>query len=257
MSTIRSAATVVLVAFAAFAQTPKPKFEVASVKLNTNNGPTDGNTPRRSGDNVIMHNVLLEAVLRYAYAAPGSWLIDGNRRLPDGWNWYDLEAVAPESTSDGDLRLMFQSLLEDRFQVRVHRETREIKGWNLVIGKSGSKLKPATPDSVIAVEGKAIPAGRSVIAGFNDGAHVMGKGVTMEQLANSLSGRTGGPVHDRTGLTGTFDFNVVYSEDSNADITKAPPLDVALSNELGLKLEATKESVEVVVVDHIGKPTPN
>ncbi len=159
MTTRPSIAALLLLTFTAFAQTPKPKFEVASVKLNTNNGPVDV-SPRRSGEHVTMHNVnigsLLSLRVRHRRETGRSMAICV---LPDGWNWYDIEAEAPASTSDADLRLMFQSLLEERFQLKVHRETRDIKGWNLVVAKSGSKLKPATPESVIATEGRAIADG--------------------------------------------------------------------------------------------------
>jgi uncharacterized protein (TIGR03435 family) len=250
-------AALLLLTLTAFAQSPKPKFEVASVKLNVNNGPMTI-TPRRSGEHVTMHNVQLGTAFLYAYDVP-FWQMEGNLRLPDGWNWYDIEAEAPASTSDADLRLMFQSLLEERFQLKVHRETREIKGWNLVIGKGGSKLKAANPESVIATEGRPTGDGASLIAGFNDGLHLEGKDVTTDQLASSISAQLKGPVRNMTGLTGKYDYNVAFArDDSNAaDITSAPRFDDALQSELGLKLEPTKEPAEVVVVDHIEKPTPN
>jgi uncharacterized protein (TIGR03435 family) len=257
MTTRRSIAALLLLAFTGFAQTPKPKFEVASVKLNVNNGPVTI-TPRRSGEHVTMHNVQLGTAFLYAYSL-SFWQMEGNLRLPDGWNWYDIEAEAPASTSDADLRLMFQSLLEERFQLRVHRETREIKGWNLVIGKGGSRLKAANPDSVIATEGRPIGDGTSLIGGFNDGLHLEGKGATTDQLASTITRQLNGPVHNMTGLTGKYDYNLAFSRDdsSAADITSAPRFADALQSELGLKLEPTKEAVEVVVVDHLEKPTPN
>ena|SRR6185437_2972768 len=247
---------IVFFALTVFAQTLKPKFEVASVKLNTNNGPVTI-TPRRSGEHVTMHNVQLGTAFLYAYGL-SFWQMEGNLRLPDGWNWYDIEAEAPASTSDADLRLMFQSLLEERFQLRVHRETREIKGWNLVIAKGGSKLKAANPDSVIGTEGRPIGDGTSLIGGFRDGLHLEGKGATADQLASTISGRLSGPVRNMTGLIGKYDYNVAFArDDDSADVTSAPRFDDALQSELGLRLEPTKESTEVVVVDHIEKPTAN
>src|ERR1035438_4667126 len=78
----------------------RPSFEVASVRLNTLNGPIDI-VPRRSGDRVSMHNTQLIQVVAYAYhVANPAWEVAGNYRLPDGWNWYDIEAIAPGSPDD-------------------------------------------------------------------------------------------------------------------------------------------------------------
>jgi uncharacterized protein (TIGR03435 family) len=236
----------------------RPSFEVASVRLNTLNGPTDY-VPRRSGDRVSMHNTQLVQVVAYAYhVANLAWELAGNYRLPDGWNWYDIEATAPGSPDDDELRLMFQALLEDRFQLRVHRENRDSPTYDLVIGKGGSKLKPATPESKVTVDGRPIRSGAAIVAFSVDGADLVGKGATTAQLASSLSGRFNAPVHDRTGLTGTFDYNVVFSWDDNpSDVSGLPTLMTAIQQELGLCLEKSKGTVEVLIVDHIEKPTPN
>lgn len=236
----------------------RPSFEVASVRLNTTNGPVDF-VPRRSGDRVTMHNTQLGQVIIYGYNVTNpSYQLSGNYQLPDGWNWYDIEAIAPGMPGDDDLRLMFQTLLEDRFKLKVHRETRELPQYNLVIAKNGSKLKAADPESKIGAEGRFIGTGRGTIAGFNDGLHLMGKGATMQQLAASLGGPMRAPVTDRTGLTGTFDYNVLFSRDDNpTDVSGPPPLTTAIQEDLGLKLEAHKGPIEVLVVDHVEKPSAN
>jgi uncharacterized protein (TIGR03435 family) len=224
----------------------RPSFEVASVRLNTLNGPVDF-VPHRSGDRVTMHNIQLGQVVAYAYhIANPLWELAGNYRLPDGWNWYDIEAIAPGSPRDDELRLMFQALLEDRFQVRVHRETRDSPTYDLVIGKGGSRLKPATPDSQIAVNGKTYTI-RYRHGGWRRRRRTSGgKGVTAAQLSSSLSGRFSAPVRDRTGLTGTFDYNVVFARDDNPPaVSELPTLMTALQQELGLRLEKNKGTVEV------------
>jgi uncharacterized protein (TIGR03435 family) len=237
---------------------PRPSFEVASVRVNTSNGAVDF-VPRRSGDRVTMHNTRLVQVIIYAYhVVNASYQISGNYQLPDGWNWYDIEAIAPGMPAEDNLRLMFQSLLEERFKIKVHRETRESPQYDLVIAKTGSKLKAADSESKIGAEGRFIGTGRAVIAGFNDGLHLMGKGATMDQLAASLSGQLRATVTDRTGLTGTFDYNVLFSrDDTPTDVAGPPPLTTAIQEELGLKLETHKGSVEVLVIDHVEKPSAN
>ncbi|HVW08029.1 MAG TPA: M56 family metallopeptidase [Bryobacteraceae bacterium] len=120
----------------AFAQ--RPEFEVASVKRNVNNGQMDV-TPRRSGDLIIMHNIQPYSVIYYAYHLQGSYQMVGYQRLPDGWNWYDIDARAGAGATEDQVRLMFQSLLEDRFKLKVRRETRDVPEYELVV-KGKTKL---------------------------------------------------------------------------------------------------------------------
>jgi uncharacterized protein (TIGR03435 family) len=235
----------------------RPSFELASVRLNTVNGPTDI-VPRRSGDRVSMHNTQLGSIVGYAYHLTNLGLeLEGNYRLPDGWNWYDIEAIAPGSPGDDELRLMFQTLLEDRFKLSVHRETKQGFIYDLVIGKGGSKLKPAAPEIQVTVDGKPIHAGAVGVVGGLDGPHLVGNGATAEQLASSLIGQLKAVVRDRTGLVGTFSYNVVFARDDPSDLSGLPTLESALQQELGLRLEKNKGTVEVLVVDHVEKPTPN
>jgi len=235
----------------------RPSFEVVSVKINTTNGP--GNfTPQRSGDRVTMHNAPVDVMVSYAYHISARYQVAWNVDIPEGGRWCDLEAIAPASFSEDDLRLMFQTMLEDRFHLKVHRQTKELPAYDLVIGRNGSKLKAAQPDINITVDGKPIRAGTGAIAGGLDGLHLIGKGASMEQLLGSLSGRLKAPVRDHTGLTGLFDYNVVFSRDDNsAELSSQPFLTTAIEEELGLKLEKTKGAFEVLVIDHIEKPSAN
>ncbi len=206
-----------------------------------------------------MHNTQLAQVIAYAWHLSNlAWELAVNYRLPDGWNWYDIEATAPGSPGEDDLRLMFQVLLEDRFRLKVHQETRDMPVYDLVVGSGGSKLKAAMADSRIEVDGRPIASGKGIVASGLDGLHLMGKGATTGQLASSLSGRLGSPVHDRTGMSGVFDYNVVFARDDNpADVSGLPTLAVALQQELGLRLEKSKAQVEVLIVDHVEKPSEN
>jgi len=92
------------------------EFEVASVKINKDNGPSDMRTPRRSGDSVIMHNTLILSVIHYAYNVTGSYQIAGYKDPSDDSRWVDIEARAAANATEDQIRLMFQSLLEDRFK---------------------------------------------------------------------------------------------------------------------------------------------
>jgi uncharacterized protein (TIGR03435 family) len=204
-----------------------------------------------------MHNTQLAMVIAYAYrVANPSWEVTGNVRLPDGWNFYDIEAIVGNPVSDDELRQMFQTLLEDRFKLKIHRETREMTAYNLVVAKGGAKLKHADPDGEVTLDGQPIEQGNSLSAyGADGGTHLLGKSASMERLVYALSGRLHAPVVDKTGLTGPFDYNIVFSREDNPSDTGGPPaLITALQEEMGLRLEKTKSQVDIIVVDHVEKP---
>jgi uncharacterized protein (TIGR03435 family) len=235
-------------------------FEVVSVKPNTANGRPDA-IPVRSGDHVQMHNNQVGSMILYAYQV-ASYQVRGNLRLPDPWNWYDIDATVAGSPTDDQVRLMFQSLLEDRFKLKVHRETTEMEAYKITVGKNGSKLAPATEKvQETTVDGKTITLkkGASRILLGKDGAHLVGRGATMAQLAKSIEGVLGGPALDNTGLQGTFDYDVVFLPDGQLPATDfgAPTLIAALRTELGLALEKVRAPIEILMIDHLEKPSPN
>lgn len=238
----------------------RPSFELASIKPDNIMQTSFDVVPRRSGNRITMHNTQLVMVIAYAWRASNpSFQVVGNVHLPDGWNFYDIEAIAGKSVSDDELRLMFQTLLEDRFKLKIHRETREMTAYDLVVAKGGAKLKRADPDGAVALDGQPIEPGNSLSAyGADGGTHLVGKSVSMDRLVFALGGRLNSPVLDRTGLTGLFDYNIVFSrEDNPSDANGPPALATALQEEMGLRLEKTRSQVEIIVVDHVEKPTAN
>lgn len=241
--------------------TTKPQFEVASVKPNTDDGRMISN-PVRSGDRILMHNNQVGSMILYAYHV-SNYQVIGDTRLPEHWNWYDVDAKVEGSPSDDEIRLMFQSLLEDRFKLRVHHETREMEVYKLVVAKNGPKLTPAAPgDFKTTIGGDKPMVLRKKTIGIiseKEGAHLVGKGATIAELATSLIGALGGPVIDSTGIEGNFDFDVLFAPANwPPDSEFNPPaLLTALKEALGLTLEKSKAQVDVLVIDHLEKPTPN
>jgi uncharacterized protein (TIGR03435 family) len=238
----------------------KPQFEVASVKPNTDDGRMIS-IPLRSGDRVQMHNNQVGSMILYAYNV-FNYQVIGNTRLPEKWNWYDIDAKVEGSPSDEEIRLMFQSLLEDRFKLKVHHETREMEVYKLVVAKNGPKLKStAGEDYKTTIEGRPLTVRKGIvrISMWKEGAHLIGKSVTTAQLAGALIGNMGGPVVDATNIEGTFDFDVLFAPANwPPDSEFNPPtLLAALRDELGLTLEKGKAQIDVLVVDHLEKPTPN
>jgi uncharacterized protein (TIGR03435 family) len=245
----------------AFAQ--RLEFEVASVKPDTVNGPSDLRGPRRSGDSVVMHNTQLYSMIFYAYGLSGTYEMVGFTPLPDGWNWYDVEARAAASATDDQIRLMFQSLLADRFKLKVHREKRDLPQFELKIANGKPKLKPSTDGPMtLTIEGKPLTArpGTCGTSLWQEGSRTICHAADLATIASQFSRLVGAPVADKTGLTGTYDVNYVFIPDDRllqADAPPGPSLMEAIQQELGLKLEKGKGTVEVLVIDHLEKPSEN
>ena len=234
------------------AQTKRLSFEVASVKKSATEGFPDFR-PRRSGDRITMHNVQVPTIVIYAYhlasgAVASSYQLAGNLQPPDGSVVFDIDAIAPGAPSDDDVRLMFQHLLEDRFRLRYHRENRELPLYDLVIAKNGPKLKASDPSGKRALRPRADDE-----PGVS---HLRGSG-SIEFLVEALSARLDAPLRNLSGLTGgAYDFDVSYARDPRLT-TAAAGLATAVEEELGLKLKRSKGPVEVLVVDHVEKPSEN
>ena len=166
---------------------------------------------------------------------------------------YDLAAKAEGEgpiTKD-QLQQMLQSLLADRFQLKIHRETKEAPVYDLVVAKNGPKLKEVSSDA----DG---PTGGLI--GNSSGMHLTQSKGTMEQLARWLTGNGAGrPVFDKTGLTGYYAYTLDWVR---ADRLPDPDSNIAsifsaVQEQLGLKLESAKALVEMLIVDHAEKPSEN
>jgi uncharacterized protein (TIGR03435 family) len=264
------AAALLLPLFAGFvygpalrAQIPatRPVFTVASVKFHV--APAGGGIdglgpwPRRSGDRILWHNVPLRLVALYAYRIP-AFRLSGNL-LQTFDETYDIDAVAEGTPPEDQLRLMFRSLLEDRFGVKVHWETKELQVYRLLVAKDGSKLRRAEEDSKVVVDGRTLSPGHaSVISVTAAEQHLAGSRATMEQLVDALSIALRQPVVDQTGLTGTFDFDVKFQREGDMENMSGNPfIRTAIQETFGLRVEAGKAPVEVLVIDHLGKLSEN
>ncbi len=271
-------------------------FEVASVK------PNKSGEPRvmlraEPGGRFTATNVTLRVLIRNAYG------ITEDSRIVDAPGWigverFDVVAKAPADVppmlpgqaATGPMNLMLQSLLEDRFQLRAHRESRELPTYVLVFStsdrKRGPRLMPTAVDCA-AILAKLYPAtgpapppppfvpGQPPPCGSTGGpGQILAQGMTMTQLASNLSSRVNRVVVDKTGLTGNFDLNLEWTPDqfqgagplgalpgapprgTGAD-TQGPSIYTALQEQLGLKLESAREAVDVLVIDRVEPPTPD
>jgi bla regulator protein blaR1 len=269
----------------------RPKFEVASVRPNTS-GDNKVGIDIQPGGRATAVNAPLMMIIRSAYRLQEFQLVGA----PD---WvlsarYDISAKAdrefPPPVPGGEIspaQLMFQSLLEERFKLRVHRETRELPMYALVLarpdGRLGPQLTPSTLDcaAINAARRSGTPPAPpkpgdrplcSIRIGFGQ---LTGTGFPLTNLASSLVQFVHRSVVDRTGLSGHFDFEVKFTPDqlpprppglpadqpirmNGVEIDpNGPSIFTAVQEQLGLKLDAQRGPVEVLVIDSVERPTPD
>lgn len=261
----------------------RPRFEVASVKQNTGGEQTGFATPQ-PGRFVVL-NVPLRALILRAYRLQPFQLAGGDRWL-DLERWDITATIGAGGQAQADA--MLQALLEDRFGLVTHRETREGAAYHIVLGRTdgrlGPKLKPAAADCDAGGRPKGPAPDPTAIQtlppGFATGeitgcrsmrtpGWIMGAGQPMSVLATSLTGTLAAPVVDRTGLAGNYDFSLAYVPDDErvrgAEMpagfpkidSNAPTLATAIQEQLGLRLDATRAPMDVLVIDTARRPTGN
>ncbi len=231
----------------ALAQTEStPAFEVVSVKGNTTGHPS-GMFPTPGMltiDNRTLKELLCEVYRLKQYQVVGA----------EGWMKtasYDIVGKAAGPAKFSQMLDMVKTMLADRFDLRFHRETRQLRGYWLVIGKNGSRLRRPDPND-------ATRAGIS-----NRGHFIQGWKVPVSTMVNFLGGEIQVPLADKTGLDGVFDFKLEWAEEARPPGSgtlpdeEKPSLLSAVQEQLGLKLEARSVPVEMFVIDHIARPTEN
>ena len=256
----------------AFAQvTQRPSFAVVSIKPNASGASGITFWPK-TGGRLIVENNDLANLIGNAYGV-GSLRLIG---LPEwgGSDRFDIDARADGNPSKDELMLMLQTLLADRFKLRVHRETRDLHGYALTPAKGGIKVQAAKEGSCVendsfhpraeTAEEKEQPH-----CGNN---HVFQRGgrwqwvatrIDMHSAAGALGAMLRSPVVDRTEFTGKFDVQLDLPGEGMADNradsveTSETSLFTLLQEKLGVKLDSIKVTTEVVVIDHVERPDAN
>ena len=168
---------------------------------------------------------------------------------------------------------MMKAALADRMKVAVHIESRDASVYNLVVAKNGPKFKEAQTTDTAALkerhpDGMAIPGGTMMSRGSDGELNFFG--ASMESLTQVLSSIAGRPVQDRTGLTGRYDFSVqiglppppppgqqLAGPSVGAVDSTTSSIFTTVQEQLGLKLEPAKGTVETLVIDHVERPSEN
>ncbi|MDQ2777090.1 MAG: M56 family metallopeptidase [Acidobacteriota bacterium] len=235
-----------------------PEFEVATIKPSKPDQPGKGFGVR--GRHFSTLNTSLNDILMFAYGVQSRQILSG-----PPWMGTDKFDIAAEPDGEGQpndkqWKTMIQKLLADRCKLKFHHEQKELSVYALVVGKNGPKLSKSEGDA------NGLPSlffrGLGVLPAVN---------ATMADLAGVMQGAVlDRPVVDQTGLKGRFDFTLKWTPDESqfqgmgikvpppSNAPDAPPgLFTAIQEELGLKLDATKAPVDVLVIDHVEKPSEN
>jgi|HubBroStandDraft_1064217.scaffolds.fasta_scaffold32780_3 uncharacterized protein (TIGR03435 family) len=231
---------------------PAPAFEVVSIK------PTP-NPPVRTGmfpipGTLTIGNYTLKRLVMESYRIK-------NYQLYGAVGWmdsehYDIVGKAAGKANMGEMVKMVIPMMADRFQLKIHRETRELPIYALTVAKSGLKMKPATETDKVG-SFRLVPNAITEMTSVNMG---------MRMFSGILSGQLDRPVLDETGLTENFQITLRYVTDDlrpqpgDADSGPDPngaSIYAAIQEQLGLKLEARKGPVECIVIDHAERPAAN
>ncbi|MGA7239680.1 MAG: TIGR03435 family protein [Bryobacteraceae bacterium] len=240
----------------------KPTFAVASIKLD----PKADGADSEPGPGLLRAQMTLARFIATAYDVKPY-------QVTGGPNWIDAEhydilaklehageeALPPDSTprqrADANserLRLALQALLDDRFQLKFHRETKEMPCYALTVAKGGFKLQESPNTGEHGTQSKSNGNGRTLVA----------TGVDMGRLVAFLARQVDRPVVDMTHIQGLYDFTLAWTPNDlkaagASDQPALPSLFTALQEKLGLKLESQRALVELLVIDNAERPSEN
>jgi uncharacterized protein (TIGR03435 family) len=232
------------------------RFEVATVKPARGG---KGSLQISPGGVLMMGGVTLKGLVAMAYGmtedqikggpawmASEAWQVVAKPEQPDSGG----ASAAPGNAGWRRMQERLRSLLAERFLLVVHKDAKAASVFALVV-KDAARLQPTKQEGV--------PAGT-----MRSATQIVGRAGTMQMLATVLTNWLGRTVEDRTGLTGSYDYTLTYAADPRpledsapADPAGAPSILTALQEQLGLKLEPARGSIETLVIDHVQKPTAN
>jgi uncharacterized protein (TIGR03435 family) len=275
------------------AQTPatRSRFEVASIKRNTSCGGRRGGGGAPTPGRLNMECATLQTLIENAYYifADGVSMNPKSIEISGGPNWmlsdtYEISAKAEDGAPFAQMAgPMMQALLEERFGLELHYESKEAPVYFLTVAKSGPKLEPTKEGSCVAIDinhaptpapgqPRLIRCGSQGLSSKNGMFTMNSRGITMELLANDaqLTRIMGRPIVDKTGLSGRFDVHLEFALDTSAAVASgeatAPPTTPVVPagalifeafQQLGLKLEPGKGSVKILIIDRLERPSEN
>jgi uncharacterized protein (TIGR03435 family) len=240
-----------------------PAFEVATIKPARPGIPGKGFTVR--GGEVLTINTSVSDLLTMAYNLHAKQIVNGADWVSS--QKYDItgKADVPGLPGIEQFKLMIQKLVADRFQLKFHREKKELSAYVITVAKTGNKLTPSAADP------NQLPG-----LFFSGPGRFTARNATLTEFAQVMQGSAmDRPVVDQTGLTGRYDFTLNWTPDEfqfadirgpngalpqpppGRDTTEYPDLFTAIQQQLGLKIDSGKAPVDVLVIDHVERPSEN
>jgi uncharacterized protein (TIGR03435 family) len=263
----RRCLVVLILAGSSYAQNPsRPAFEVASVRVATPENLAVSYMPTLNvppGGTLRISNRRLDEIIMVAYGIGGNQL-SGPRWLtelttdPTQVTRFEIIAKVPENAAKDEVSLMLQSLLEDRFKLKVHRESRPTQVYSLEVAPNGNKL-----NTTVAIPGRAPGCIRAIGGGDDYSAAADCYSVTMSQFAQQLPALAPayfreGPVVDHTGLSGAYDVRLEWRTLAEIQAGADGRTMYEAVKKAGLSLDKKRENAEMLVVDHCEQlPTEN
>jgi uncharacterized protein (TIGR03435 family) len=230
----------------------QPAIEVASIKP-SDPGITAMNN-HFSADRFTLIGYPLKSLIEQAYSLKDYQVLNAPEwTRSERWT---LEIKTTAATNYAQKFQLLQPLMADRFRLKLRRETRTMPIYSLVIAKGGPKLRAPDPNET---------------GGVRYGNQIVARKYDITMLARSLAGELNMPVVDKTGLSGIYDFDLKWTPDPArpdfgdvhnpaelpAPDPNRPEIFTAIREQLGLELKAEKGPVDVIVIDHVERPTPN
>ena len=268
---------IAIAALATFGQTPIARFDIVSVKPNKSGFRTPGVLRFQPDGGLRVVNMPLRDIIRVAYGLQGYQM--------EGWpgwlstEFFDIQAKASGNPTEDQRRLMLRSMLQTRFQFAAHMQSRRGQSYELTVARADRKLGPSLKRSAAdcdALRGKLPanplpppPNAPLVVCGIrNLPGRIFAMGIPIDRLATTLAELVGRPVVDQTQLTGNFDLELLFTPDSIPPRDALPPdskpidpngpsMFTALREQLGLKLDARQNPIEVLLIDRVERPTPD
>ena len=242
-----------------------PAFDVASVRPN-DSGSGSSSTQRLPNGQFIATNVTLRSLIVCAYGVR-SFQVTGPSLIESR---FDVNAKSPEGVSQDQTPAMLRSLLEERFKLKMRRETREQPIYALVMARDDrsvgpqmtvSKLICSGPSAPIAQPGQPGPCGLNTSV-TNRTGRITGGAQSLDDIAAAIGNyATDRMVVNRTGLDGLFDYELRWTVDTPGPLTttgnEPPTLVTAIQEQLGLRMESARGPVEFLVVESVSEPLPD
>jgi uncharacterized protein (TIGR03435 family) len=233
------------------AATQSLEWDVISVKPTV--GCTAGSGMQITTDGVHVFCLPVRALIQIAWAINESSRVLGTPAWANEMMYnIDAKVAGEDAAAFGKLRVgernrMLQALLQHRFNLKAHLDSRELPVYDLVVAKGGPKLKQASPDE----------AAKAMLWLRNRG-EIDSTSMPLHSLPSMLARELDRPVVDKTGLTGSYDFTLRFAPATTATSdSQDPSIFTAVQEQLGLKLEPSKAPLDVLIIDDLEKPTEN